>query len=253
MRIPKWLAVFCVVVLGGVGSLLAQRSDTDLQAKARAALDAAMDQPTNAPAAPAPVAPVAPIAPPPKPVPPAKPAPPVAVAPPAVVAPPPEQPAPAPVAAATPANWSAPAPAYPAVNPDAQAKALEALRAKIAQLDGESQATAPPQKVEPIVATTPPSAPVQPQPVTPPPAMAVQTPPAPAPASSAPQTIFPITTPSASASVVTTPAPPAESPAALGISADKEQRLYQLLQDYKADKITPYEYHTQRAKILAGP
>ena len=39
------------------------------------------------------------------------------------------------------------------------------------------------------------------------------------------------------------PAPP--------IAASKEQRLQQLLQQYKADQITPQEYHQQRAAILA--
>jgi hypothetical protein len=47
--------------------------------------------------------------------------------------------------------------------------------------------------------------------------------------------------------------PPAASmpmPAALA-PGSKEQRLAELLQLYKADKITPVEYHEQRAKILA--
>ena len=43
------------------------------------------------------------------------------------------------------------------------------------------------------------------------------------------------------------PAPP--SP----LSVSKEQRLQELLQLYRADKITPEEYHVQRAKILAEP
>ena len=41
------------------------------------------------------------------------------------------------------------------------------------------------------------------------------------------------------------PAPP------LPISADKQQRLKELLQKYRADQITPEQYHTERAKILA--
>jgi hypothetical protein len=36
-------------------------------------------------------------------------------------------------------------------------------------------------------------------------------------------------------------------------SAEKSQRLAVLLQKYKADQITPEEYQTERAKILAGP
>jgi hypothetical protein len=37
------------------------------------------------------------------------------------------------------------------------------------------------------------------------------------------------------------------------LSASKETRLAELLQRYKADQITPQEYHTQRAAILAEP
>ena len=39
----------------------------------------------------------------------------------------------------------------------------------------------------------------------------------------------------------------------LPISAEKEQRLQDLLVKYKADQITPEQYHTQRAAILAEP
>lgn len=45
-----------------------------------------------------------------------------------------------------------------------------------------------------------------------------------------------------------TPLPP-PPPA---VSASKEQKLDKLLQLYMADKISPEEYHDQRAKILAG-
>ena len=45
---------------------------------------------------------------------------------------------------------------------------------------------------------------------------------------------------------------PLQAPA-LPISATKEQRLQALLVQYKADQITPQQYHTQRAAILAEP
>ncbi len=56
------------------------------------------------------------------------------------------------------------------------------------------------------------------------------------------------------------PAPPPSKPSKfpplpppdLPISADKNQKLADLLQRYKADQITPEEYHSERAKILAG-
>jgi hypothetical protein len=40
---------------------------------------------------------------------------------------------------------------------------------------------------------------------------------------------------------------------ALPISAGKEARLQALLEKYKADQLTPEEYHQQRAAILAEP
>ena len=48
--------------------------------------------------------------------------------------------------------------------------------------------------------------------------------------------------------VIPLPEPP---PSAL--PATKEARLAQLLQQYKADQITPEQYHIERAKIIAEP
>jgi hypothetical protein len=45
---------------------------------------------------------------------------------------------------------------------------------------------------------------------------------------------------------------PIQTPA-LPISATKEERLRALLEKYKADQITPAEYHTERAKIIGEP
>jgi hypothetical protein len=54
-------------------------------------------------------------------------------------------------------------------------------------------------------------------------------------------------------STVMTPAvKPLETPA-LPISATKAERLQALLEKYKADQITPAEYHTERAKIIGEP
>lgn len=47
------------------------------------------------------------------------------------------------------------------------------------------------------------------------------------------------------------PAPAIMTAPPLPISATKEERLETLLQLYKADRITPMEYHERRAKILA--
>jgi hypothetical protein len=46
--------------------------------------------------------------------------------------------------------------------------------------------------------------------------------------------------------------PPLQAPP-LGISAAKEQRLQELLQQYRADLISPEQYQASRAKILAEP
>lgn len=58
------------------------------------------------------------------------------------------------------------------------------------------------------------------------------------------QTPAPVTTPSASV-VASTPAPVAPA-----LPSSKEERLAELLAKYKADQITPLEYHTQRAEII---
>lgn len=38
-----------------------------------------------------------------------------------------------------------------------------------------------------------------------------------------------------------------------GLPPAKEQRLWELLEQYKADRITPDQYQAERAKILAAP
>jgi hypothetical protein len=37
------------------------------------------------------------------------------------------------------------------------------------------------------------------------------------------------------------------------VSADKQQRLHELLGRYQADQLTPEQYHQERAKILESP
>jgi hypothetical protein len=281
MHIRKSFAVLSVVILWGSGSVIAQRADNDMQARARAALDAALTE-TNA--APAPAAPPAPAPKPaaaPKPVAPTPP--PVAVAPytlqyhpfmtaaptppPVAVAPPPPvvRAAPAaPVAQPPPVQQPAPAPATPppvftyyssAPSADAQARALDALHASEAQLEQSSASTPPP--------AAPPQAPIEPQPATPSPAVTspaapipplVSPAPAPTVASSKPAPVAPAA-PATPATVPTATWPKAEAAAAPadGLNSSKEQKLQALLDEYKADKITPYEYHTQRAKILSEP
>ena len=46
--------------------------------------------------------------------------------------------------------------------------------------------------------------------------------------------------------------PAIEAPA-LPITAEKQQRLNELLRKYRADEVSPEQYHAERAKILAEP
>jgi len=46
------------------------------------------------------------------------------------------------------------------------------------------------------------------------------------------------------------PFPPIAGPPPT-VSGDKQQRLAELLRKYRADEITPEEYHQQRAKIMS--
>jgi hypothetical protein len=46
--------------------------------------------------------------------------------------------------------------------------------------------------------------------------------------------------------------PPIQGPPPT-ITADKQGRLAELLRKYRAEQVTPEEYHQQRAKILAEP
>jgi hypothetical protein len=45
---------------------------------------------------------------------------------------------------------------------------------------------------------------------------------------------------------------PVEAPA-LPMNMDKQSRLAELLRKYRADEITPEQYHAERAKVLAAP
>jgi len=120
-----------------------------------------------------------------------------------------------------------PAPAVSAAATDEE-RLREAVRARLAA--GETPATAAPEQphvttgsdLQPVVSST--------TIVSPTPAAPAEPAPAVTPAPTGPTTIV---------------APP--SP----LAGSKEQRLQALLQQYKADRITPQQYHEERAKILA--
>lgn len=132
----------------------------------------------------------------------------------------------------------------------AQASARTALQQKMNELDANPAATTPAPEAAPA-ASAPAAAPAVVAP-----AAAIEA----APASAAPvvETPAPAATAPAAA-VVETPAPaavkaPIAKPTPSSAPAlSKDERLMLLLARYKADQITPEQYHTQRAAILAEP
>lgn len=234
MQISKTILTFGTAALC-LAAFSSRAVDTEADIRLREALRQKMAEvgPETTEPAPAPSKPAKKVKAP-KPVAPVAPAAPEAAAP--VVAAPAAQPAPvvaAPVVV-EPAPVVAPAqPAAPAPVDDAQAERLrEAVRARLAQ---EAVTPTAPQPVvtthgsdlEPAVSTTTIVAPTTP----------VQT-------EVAPPVQQPVVHQAPTAPVTF------EAPA-LPISGSKEARLAALLQQYKADQITPQQYHEQRAKIIA--
>lgn len=124
-----------------------------------------------------------------------------------------------------------PVPIEPAAVPPVAAPAPVKSNSKFSEVTNSADEAAAAKLREALrqqLATTP-----QPAPVAPPTAPAKPKGNAPAPVFSAP--------PVATAAAV--PASP--------LTGSKQDRLAELLRRYKADAITPQEYHTQRAKILA--
>jgi translation initiation factor IF-2 len=210
----------------------------------------------------------------PRPTPPAEPPPPTAVPDPvpASVPPPPatktpEFPDPTPAPAAVPT----------AIDAESISKARDAMHQKVQELESPPPATAP----GAAASATPVAVTVQPPAATPEPPAATAPAPESAAAQFAPEPIaaippqadpalidkardsmrkklaeFPpgqeaeVSMPSGSAPKPKSGLKPLEPPA-LGISAEKQQRLSALLQRYKSDQITPEQYHAERAKVLA--
>ena len=305
------------LVLGAAGlcmsPLLVSAADTEAQIKAREALRERMNE--AQPAAPAAEKPAAPA--------PVKREPRKAVKP--APAPKPAKPAPAPKPSPVvePAPIAQPAPEAPVLvlppsaDPEALAKAQEAMRAKMAEVEQQQPQAiqpapsavietrrvkpAPPVVVEQPVPVQPTPAPVEPtpqpqQPAQPPVVSAPPAQPEQPSASFAPPpevvddqaaakareamrnrmdeviATQPAQTPTArpqgptaksqeapvakaqepKAPKVQPAFPPIQGPA-LPISAEKQQKLSELLTRYKADQVTPEQYHAERARILAAP
>lgn len=241
MQTFKFFSAICVMLLlGGVASV---RAETEAQAKAREALrQKMMELDAGKSAQPA--------------APPAKKAPVVAPASP----PPPRQP----VAVQQPAPQRAPAvvPAAGEPETEAQAKARQALEQKMRELDAQKGAVPAP---APVVRQTPAT--------TVPAAQAPTAPPVEDFSANEPDSEAVVKaraalhqkmrelqaqevasgklhvvrqTPAVSASAFV----PLEAPK-LPISSSKEAQLAELLRKYRADEVSPEEYHKQRAAILA--
>jgi len=234
-------------------------ADPEAIAKARAALEKKLNEMQAQPLHPMPEAAPTPILtqPPPKPRPQPQPAP--------VAAPPPPASVPAPVVPAAAATAQAPAAPFmspvPAADPEAIARAREALREKMQTLQAQQPAPVAQQTLTTPAPATPPPVPAVPAAaVEPPPAPGINAPPEadPAAIAKARQAMRGTLDAIPSEADGSTPGkaglnfPPLHGPA-LPVSADQEQRLRNLLQQYKLDLISPEQYQSARAKILAGP
>ena len=224
MQISKLFSAVCAAAF--CASFIAVRAqDTPAQAAARAALMDKMNELVAQPAQPVPP-PVMVTPPSATPVRPSQPTN-VVVVPPPAVHPPPAAPAPA----TQPMPATQVAQAAPAISDtEAQAKAKAALEQKMSETNWATPAAPPPPQTQP--ATTNPVKPAPPaaQPVVMPP------PPPPNP-----------NYPGKDMGLKQITAPP------LPISPAKQAQLQGLLERYKADQITPEQYHAERAKILAEP
>jgi hypothetical protein len=252
MQISKLFPVVCAVAFCA-SFIVVRAEDTPAQAAARSALMEKMNALEAQPAQPAP--------------------PPIVVTPSgatraqpnqpknAVVVPPPaarKQPA-APVPKKNPMPGRAAVQTAPAASDaEAQAKARAALEQKISDLN-QQQWTTPAVAPAAAPAAAPAPRPAAVQPATPEVKSAEpQTQPvAVSPAKPAPPAVKPEAPPPAKQINAAYPGKelglkPIEAPP-LPISAAKAVQLQALLEKYKADQITPDQYHTERAKILAEP
>ena len=140
-----------------------------------------------------------------------------------------------PLRAADPAAQPPAAPvAPPPADSESIAKAREALRQKMKELDAQ-----PPASTNAPASAAAKPAPTKPKPT----ATKPEAKPAPVVEKA----------PKKPAAVKSAPAFPAIQGPASPVSGDKQQRLTELLRKYKADELTPEEYHLQRAKVMSEP
>jgi hypothetical protein len=243
MQISRRILLACVATAILLPNLL--HAETEAQKKARQALEQKMRELDSQPVG----------------------TPPPAARPPAVVPPAqPERRATPPQAAPVPQPRPAPAAATADVE-----KARQALREKMQTLETQPATTSAPTTWQPAPATTAQPAPVataQPAPMTEPAQAAFFEPIPEAPAvdiERARQALREKTSqvdpPAASEEAKAKPTSRSKGPEVLqpiqgpptGLPPAKEERLKGLLDLYKADKLTPQQYHAERAKILSEP
>jgi hypothetical protein len=168
---------------------------------------------------------------------------------------------------------SAPVPSRPAPSYISTPSNDDAMNQKLEEAVRQKMQQTPPEPTAPAVVTQKPARPMKPAPA---PAQ-TGTPtwgPAPAPSATANYAPLPKSNPNAvrptlpdqptspptltpmmgnNQYVAPTMALPTLTGPSTGLSAAKEQKLNELLNQYRADQITPQQYHEQRAKILAEP
>lgn len=228
MQIPKSLLIICMAALG-VSSLHAQRADSDVQAKAREQLRQKISELKSQPQG--------------NPVPAAKP-----IEKPVVVAPvqPVSQQTVIEVAPVTPPAAAIivaePAPIDAKNEAEKAEQAREVMRKKLEDLNAQDKTVSPavvkvaPQAAQPKVKVVKPVVVAEPK--------------------KAKVTKVAVTEPKKTKAAKKADFDPAfatPAVAAAPVANSKDAKLADLLQQYKADKITPTEYHLQRAKIISEP
>jgi hypothetical protein len=266
MQISKTFLVVCAATLAIV-PLSLPAADTEAQIRARDALEkklSEMQAQDSAPAVkPPPPAnrkqkqPAAEPAPAVKPPPTAQPPAPVVKPKPAPVIQPAPVVKPKPVPTPPPAPAPAPMVVQPRADSEAIAKAREALREKLKELEAQQSAPSAAAPPPPRVVTTPPS---EPPPAAAPVASSSEPNPALSPAEQKKQDAAAARAQKeAQRRADKAPAynrpirfQPIDAPP-VPFSADKQTRLAELLRKYQADELTPEQYHEARAKIVAEP
>ncbi len=151
------------------------------------------------------------------------------------------------------AVWASPLPGFAATESETQDKLREALHKKMEAMDAEAPAAPAPKSAAPTEVVPVPEAPAaksdsvfsevptgNDNPAAEKQRAAMRQ-------TIAAESVSPTPAPGATAMVASQPAIPS------AFNSAQQERLAALLQQYKADQITPQDYHKQRAAIIAAP